>query len=82
MLSDEAARIASRAEDDDITVAGHTRLPSGTRKRLRRQHWASVSRAPDSDSVAKSLAWSMAQSRNGRAGAPVTSNTVEVTSAG
>jgi len=36
----------------------------------------------DDDSVAKSPAWSTAQSWNERAGAPVTSNTVDVTSAG
>ena len=34
------------------------------------------------DSLAKSPAWSMAQSWNECAGVPVTSNTVEVTSAG
>lgn len=34
------------------------------------------------DDIAKSAAWSSAQSRNERAGEPVTSNTAEVTSAG
>ena len=81
MLGDEAARVASRAEDDDITVAGHTRLPRYTQDDSGASTGLIVPCA-DYDSVAKSLAWSMAQSRNGRAGAPVTSNTVEVTSAG
>ena len=51
-----------------------------TAKVLRPEQWRLASMGYDS--VAKSPAWSTAQSWNERAGAPVTSNTVDVTSAG
>ena len=68
------SRTAITSQSYSHMHTGPLRATLGTEKR--------TANAADYGSLAKSAAWSMAQSWNERAAAPVTSNTVDVTTAG